>query len=267
MNASSHIFHIQKSAINLLANFLPIFLEDIPTDSQMSRFDRKYIFPGFMIPSLIKKANGSYRVLEINGKRILEYKSQYFDTPDFGMYHAHHNQKAERYKIRIREYVESKEFFLEIKKKTNKGLTIKHRIPQDEPSISNKQAKDLIRNFSPYSAEVLKPSVSTDFKRFTLVNKNGWERITLDSCISLCHNDKNLVFPWLGIAEIKKPDQHTMVKFEEILKEKGIRPRNFSKYCIGMASMNETIKSNNFKENLLSIKQFENEYFNHFKHQ
>ena len=43
------------------------------------------------------------------------------------MFHNHHNGKLNRYKIRFRDYINTKNSFLEVKFKTNKGETIKSR--------------------------------------------------------------------------------------------------------------------------------------------
>ncbi|MBE0655163.1 MAG: polyphosphate polymerase domain-containing protein, partial [Bacteroidales bacterium] len=258
--------HIQDSVLKILAEFDSVCLGDLPVDSQMSRFDKKYIFPGFLIPEIVRKATGTYKVLEIANKRLLEYRTQYFDTPQYNMYHDHHNGKGERYKIRLREYVDSKDTFLEIKHKTNKGLTIKQRIVVPEVSIYGENARYLIRTTTPYSTDDLMPSLSTEFKRFTLLNNKSWERITLDLCLDVWQNGEKHTLPWLGIAEVKKSNPHVKVMFKDILSDSNIHPRNFSKYCTGLAYLNRNIKINNFKANLLILKNFENEHYNHIEH-
>ena len=69
-----------------------------------------------------------YQVLEINNMRILPYSTTYLDTSDYLFYYQHVRGEFERYKLRYRKYEATNESFLEIKKKTNKGRTIKWRI-------------------------------------------------------------------------------------------------------------------------------------------
>ena len=69
-----------------------------------------------------------YKVLEIDGRRIFNYKTIYLDTHEYMMYLQHHNNKLNRYKIRIREYSDTSSKYLEIKFKTNTDRTVKDRI-------------------------------------------------------------------------------------------------------------------------------------------
>jgi len=68
-----------------------------------------------------------YRILDINGVRQNQYDSIYFDTPDLDLYHLHHNDRKNRFKIRYRKYVDSNLSFFELKMKNNKYRTIKKR--------------------------------------------------------------------------------------------------------------------------------------------
>ena len=98
-----------------LDKFQPISLEEMDAVSLMKRVDTKFIFNIKILPQLLENIHKEYRVLEINKNRVMTYKSNYFDTPNSDLYLMHHNGKAKRVKIRIRNYVESNLFFLEVK--------------------------------------------------------------------------------------------------------------------------------------------------------
>ena len=98
----------------------------------MSRTDTKFAFQASKLPLLMEKMIPFYRVLNINDQLIHDYKSLYFDTDQRKFYLDHHNGRVNRNKIRFREYVGSSLTFLEIKRKNNKGRTIKKRIKVDE---------------------------------------------------------------------------------------------------------------------------------------
>jgi hypothetical protein len=83
----------------------------------MKRVDTKFIVHKDQLPQLLDNIHNDYRVLEINQNRVMTYKSKYFDTPNAHLYLLHHNGKASRVKVRIRNYVESNLFFLEVKQK------------------------------------------------------------------------------------------------------------------------------------------------------
>ena len=153
-----------------LDKFQPISLEEMDAVSLMKRVDTKFIFNIKILPQLLENIHKEYRVLEINKNRVMTYKSNYFDTPNSDLYLMHHNGKAKRVKIRIRNYVESNLFFLEVKKKFNKGNTEKSRIRIDSLN------EDLdIKSLSFIQKLVgksytLKKSINNQFNRFTLVN-------------------------------------------------------------------------------------------------
>src|SRR5690349_14641030 len=97
----------------------------------MNRKDTKFFFDKKKLPAIIDELLPHYKLLEINNTRLFSYKNIYFDTSDFFLYQQHHNKRVNRYKIRIRQYVESNLSFLEIKFKNNTGRTIKSRIIVD----------------------------------------------------------------------------------------------------------------------------------------
>ena len=119
----------------IVADFLPISLDEMDDVKLMSRTDTKFAFKANKMPLLLQKLLPFYRVLAIDGKLIHDYKSLYYDTDNRKFYLDHHNGRVNRNKIRFREYVGSKLTFLEIKRKNNKGKTIKKRMKVD--AISN----------------------------------------------------------------------------------------------------------------------------------
>jgi hypothetical protein len=176
------------------------------------------------------------------------------------MYTDHHNGKGERFKVRIRKYVDTKDEFLEIKKKSNKGLMMKHRVEVDGLDNLGSHANALVKEHTPYDPELLSKTLQTSFCRITLVNSKSDERITLDFNLTLSTKEKTINLPGLGIAEIKKSDRHKVSVFENTLNEYSVKPTNFSKYCIGLSLLNNKIKYNNFKPKVLVLKNFENEF-------
>ena len=122
----------------LLNQFNPITLSEMDEVKLMNRTDTKFVFPRTILREILADLSKGYRVLEINGKRISTYQTLYFDTADFGYYLDHHNGVGNRFKVRIRNYVESDLFFLEVKNKY-KGRTDKKRIRLDgfEEEFSN----------------------------------------------------------------------------------------------------------------------------------
>lgn len=233
-----------------LDKFQPVSLEEMDAVSLMKRVDTKFIFNIKILPQLIENIHKEYRVLEINKNRVMTYKSNYFDTPNSDLYMMHHNGKAKRVKIRIRNYVESNLFFLEVKKKFNKGNTEKSRIRIDSLNEDlDMKSLSFIQKLVGKSYS-LKKSIDNQFNRFTLVNHLMTERVTID--LNLSYNNR-LFNKDLVILELKQQriNRHSLVY--QSLKHMGIHPMRVSKYCIGMAKNDPSLKQNIFKPKFKKI--------------
>lgn len=244
---------INISPINDALNSLEaISLKEMDSVKLMNRTDTKFVFPVSILPDLLVKSKENYRVLEINSLRTPSYNTLYFDTINHQLFLDHHNGRANRYKIRIRNYVESNLFFLEIKKKI-KGRTDKHRIKVNEiENQLSEKSKEFISQVTGTNLE-FEPSLWNSFKRITLVNKNEPERITIDLNLTFSHQSQQHILDYLVIAEVKQEKVNLNNPFIAILKNKGIRENSISKYCIGSLLCNPDLKYNNFKEKLLVL--------------
>ncbi len=239
--------------------FDSLSLEEMDRVKMMDRFDRKFVFNVDQLPWFLQLAASSYKVLQINSERIFPYASTYFDSSGLSMYLNHHNQKRNRYKIRKREYQRSGEVFLEIKHKTNKGLTRKKRITIENRSADFvKDEKKFLKKNSPFKARILSAVLQNSFCRITLAHKHDAERITIDFELSFNHGGASAALPFVAIAEIKREKSSGMSDFEKILRQNKILPMKFSKYCIGMVLLNPAIKHNRFKQKLITIYKLNN---------
>jgi len=223
--------------------------------SLMKRVDTKFIIHKDQLPQLLDNIHNDYRVLEINQNRVMTYKSNYFDTPNSHLYLKHHNGKASRVKVRIRNYVESNLFFLEVKQKSNKGNTKKSRIAiQSLHEKLDEKSLSFIHKLTGKNYPLTK-SINNQFNRFTLVNNQMTERVTIDS--NLSYNaipfDENLV-----ILELKQSRHNRHSPVHESLKNMGVKPMRISKYCMGMAKNNPSLKQNSFKRKFKKITKITN---------
>jgi hypothetical protein len=183
------------------------------------------------------------------------YETIYFDTPGHQMYLQHHNGKLNRYKIRFRRYVDSNLGFFEIKFKNNRRRTIKERIPFDGTGETiGGSALEFLRQTAPFPAESLNPSLHISFTRTTFVNHSLSERLTLDTNLTFVHEGKEKSYPGLVVAELKQ-DKNAVSVFKTIMRKEHIPACSISKYCLGIISLNPTVKKNNFKPKLEIIKK------------
>jgi len=244
-----------EDVINL---YKPISLKQMDRVKLMKRVDTKFIISKNKLSFLLSQLQSYYDVLEINNKRNLPYKTNYYDTEQFQMYILHHNGKKNRYKIRYREYSVSDTSFLEIKFKNNKSKTIKKRIPTTVQKFSGSDIENnFISDYSPYNFHNLELKTSNSFNRITLAHKYNHERITIDNDIKFCSSDnKQMSLNDLCIIEIKQKRFDLNSEFMQLLKANHIRPKRLSKYCIATTLLNPSLKNNRFKEKLSAIQHF-----------
>lgn len=236
--------------VNLQLNtFEPITLEEMDNVKLMNRVDVKYTFRDEQLPSFLDKLKEHYRVLEVNGCRSSRYESLYFDTPGFHLYHQHHSGRLNRYKIRVRKYVESNLHFFEIKFKNNKGRTLKNRIKQQQViETIEGRAGEFLAEHSNLGSEKLEPKLWVNYTRITLVHRTIAERVTLDLNLSFKTDEELHSIPHLVIAEVKQ-DKASTSTFVRLMRDNFIREGSISKYCFGVASMFRE-RINNFKTQL-----------------
>lgn len=89
---------------HIIAKFNPVSLDEIDEVKLMSRIDRKYWFHITSLPQILEQTLADYHILEIEGQRLMEYQTTYFDTSNNSIYLKHHNRKMNRHKVRKRKY-------------------------------------------------------------------------------------------------------------------------------------------------------------------
>lgn len=249
--------NLDNTNIPIINSFEPIKLEEMNAVRLMKRTDTKFVFHTNQLEQILDQASSNYKLLEVDGFRQIPYETIYFDTPDYKMYHSHHNGKLHRFKIRHRTYSDSGLAFLEIKNKSNKGVTNKKRIEQELDAIKVNSGSEFLETHSPFNMDEVVPALWTNFTRMTLVHKSSPERITIDLNLKFRDVDSNeeLCNPNLCIAEVKKGVSNDRSDFSDILKQNRINPMGFSKYCMGMASLNKKVKTNLFKSRLKIVEK------------
>ena len=93
----------------LVQKFAPITLKEMDAVALLNRIDTKFVLTNRQLLDALAAVQQDYRVLSVNGQRLNHYRTLYFDTPDFDLYRLHVNGRADRYKVRTREYTDSSE--------------------------------------------------------------------------------------------------------------------------------------------------------------
>ncbi|RIL01936.1 hypothetical protein DCC78_08825 [bacterium] len=234
-----------------LGSYPAIGLEEIADVAFHDRRDTKFLLSGGQLQKILAAVRPFYRVLEINGTRLQAYRTLYFDSDDLDFYMAHHNGKPGRCKVRSRQYLETGDTFLEVKRRAPRGRTSKVRLRTPEmvteiaPSEQAFIAMQTIAHTSP-----LVRQLENRFKRATLVDLCNHERVTIDVQIELLDGHRRIGFPNVFVVEVKEGGEQRASPFIEQLRAMNIHPSSFSKYCVGIALLRPRAKRNRFKPHL-----------------
>lgn len=243
---------------NLISAFTPIHLEQMDRVKLMNRVDTKFAFDLTILSDILPELVENYAILEINSVRTPSYQSQYFDDQNLTFYKDHHNGRTNRFKVRIRKYIESNLLFLEIKHKF-KGRTIKKRIEVDDFKVNLTSEMNAFISDNKAAKSALMPILENAFHRITLVNKTKNERLTLDFDLSFKRENTTKEFKNLVIAELKQEKIDRTSPFFVAMKNRIIRPYRLSKYCLGAMALyeKEKIKINRFKRKYIYLQKIE----------
>lgn len=225
-----------------LSHFVTIDFHDVKPQLLFSeRKDTKYQFHYEMALDILNDLKDDYVLVLHREQTSQQYATVYYDTADLDFYKAHHNGHGNRRKIRIRTYEDGLSF-LELKQKTNKGITQKQRTT----------SVDAI-------PESLIPQIEVRYRRITLYSKTFEEKLTFDFQLNFIREDESIRFDEIVIAESKRAKSTPSV-FMDLMKKKRVLSTSFSKYCFGLASLHRAVKKNNFKQLIAKTNKLKNEY-------
>jgi hypothetical protein len=227
--------------------FEPISLAGLDKVKLMNRVDSKYIFNRRHLDDLLTEIAPHYSVLEIDGKRIFDYASLYFDTPDYSLYQHHHNGRLNRVKLRYRQYIDTGDVFFEVKKKVKGMRTDKYRVRQ--PAISGEisaEGMDLMHRLH-VSHHGMEGKTWIYYRRLTLAAHDSEERVTIDLDMRFEDAHGHIAFPALVIAEVKQARLSRTSPIVRALHKRRIPDFRISKYSLAVALMVPGIKTHLFK--------------------
>lgn len=241
---------------SLVENFAPINLKEMDSVALLDRIDTKFVLTAEELFRTLAALQQDYRMLSVGGQRLNHYRSLYFDTPDFDLYKLHVNGRANRYKVRSREYVDSGLSFLEVKHRTPKGRTIKDRLSTSQLMAQmSHETETWLHGYFPYDSRELEPKIWNTFTRITLVSKENCERVTLDLNLTFYTENKVATLDGLAIAEVKMCSENRASSFLAQMRAQKVHPSGFSKYCMGISLLYDQVKKNSMKPKMLWIKK------------
>ena len=221
--------------------------------SLQTRLDRKYIVSVDRLDDLLGIVGADARALEIEGRRRFGYVSTYLDTSEWACYRAAATCRPRRYKVRTRTYSDSGESWAEVKLRSNRGETVKHRLALARAlDESSAPASHRVRAFatevlgglvrSGDEIDRLRPAITTRYERATLLVPGGRVTVDLDVRARAVDGGPSVCVPDHVIVETKSDVTATDV--DHALRHLGVRPVAISKYAIGVAALRPDLPAN-----------------------
>ena len=246
--------YLQQLSANHITDFSSISLEKLNSINLSVREDTKFIFHENILISILNDVSPFYDILNINNEQIFKYRTRYYDTSNYQFYTQHQNGNKKRFKIRVREYSSVSEIFFEIKIKNNKNKTSKERFIFDGIIYNlEEDIKKMTFDTIGHSIDDLQESLIVDYDRISLVDKNLEERITIDTGLKVKNKFGAKSFDGLIIAELKQSRYNPRSNFIKALRKYKVYETRFSKYCIGLTQIDNSLKHNRFKPQLIKL--------------
>jgi hypothetical protein len=239
---------INQEILQTLSTFKTFSLQELDAANLLERKDFKYTFHVKHLSYVLQQIQPYYDILSINNNLYTDYLTDYYDTKNFKFYLQHHNGETNRYKVRLRNYVQSAISFYEVKFKNNKNWTSKHREKIKSMDV------DINKYTAAITTEQLEKKLIVAYSRITLLSKDHSEKLTFDVGLQYSNDVQQQQFNYLCIAEVKSKTHHPYI-FRQIIKSLGYRVQGLSKYCFGIANLYSHLKSNNFKQSFLYIRK------------
>jgi hypothetical protein len=232
----------------LLDDFPPIGLTELVALADLQRrYDEKYVVHLDDLARVLERLGPSTRILEVAGRRLTPYDTQYLDTAELRSYRDHVQGRRRRYKLRVRRYGDTGPAMLEVKLKGHRGSTIKHRrdrAGREGDALDGEErafvAAALSESYGWSSPTTLEPSARLRFRRATLVDAEAGERLTIDVGLTADVDGRRVEFdPCQAIVEVKSPVLRGPTRRR--LLDLGLRPGRISKYGVAIAASHRDV--------------------------
>lgn len=212
------------------------------------RVDRKYIIGHHLLDDLIGDWRHELSVLQIDGRRVFGCTSTYFDTADLALHRAAATHRRRRFKVRTRTYDDTGLTMLEVKTKDGRGRTVKHRVEHDrhradQLTAAGAEFVEQITGAGPIVG-LLQPSLTTRYRRATLVDPSAGTRCTVDRSLVCSAPDGGAVGLDAVIVETKSGPVPSGI--DRWMWRQGIRPTKVSKYCTALAVLYPDLPDNSW---------------------
>jgi hypothetical protein len=218
-----------------------------------SRRDRKYLVTPQAATGLLAALAPRSSALEVAQRRIFSYESLYFDTPDLRSYHSTAHGQRRRFKVRTRRYLDTDTCVLEVKTKGIRNQTVKERVGHSHRAWGQldhaAQAFIDTRTGLDGLAGQLGPVLTTRYQRSTLVDRRDRSRVTFDRHLR-CGDLTGGTVDFDGLVVVETKSVGAATAADRWLWRYALRPVRISKFCVGMALLDQRLPRNHWHRTL-----------------
>jgi len=239
-----------------VARLVPVGLDElVERAGLLTRVDRKYLVPADDVGALVHGLPPDAQVLQIGARRLFDYESVYFDTPDLLAYHLAARRRRRRFKVRTRTYVDSAQCWIEVKTRGVRGTTVKDRVPHlldgrvdVTPALPFVTATLTAHGIT--GAETMRwvPTLVTRYRRATILLPDTDSRLTIDVDLTWHDGRRPLRLRHLAVVETKTGS--TASTADRLLWTHGHRPLRISKYATGLAALQPELPATRWQRTL-----------------
>lgn len=198
-----------------------------------NRRDTRYVLTKEKALELLSEIDKRYKLLEVEGDRVIGYETSYYDTYDFALFNEHLKGRGKKYNIRLRSYSTSRDTYIDIKE-SSKGKYVSKTVM---PYKSEADFKKVLQNVTPYNLFRLEEKISVHFNRFTFVDIDNSEKFTIDLDLGFTTSNSFESLTSMAIIEVKSSKRFYISKIKQLLKKHRINTGIISKYCLGISLM------------------------------
>jgi VTC domain len=228
-----------------IGHFTTVSLDDIAGAAPLlTRIDHKYVMPLSDLGDVLKKLY--LPVLEIEGQRVFQYESIYFDTPDWTTYLASERRRPKRLKVRTRTYLDSGVCMLELKSKGYRDQTVKERIDydiNDRATLTPDGRAFLTERAAGLAHESLRAVLTTSYRRSSFADVAIGARVTIDTDL-VCEDAMGRRVGMPGYAIVETKSLTGSCPTDRMLWRAGFRPDSISKFGLGVAALHSDLPRN-----------------------
>jgi hypothetical protein len=237
------------------SRFRPVDLAQLDAASALThRVDTKYLVPVDVLAGVLERLRPTHACLDIDGRREFRYTSRYVDTPELSCFHDHRRGIRKRWKARTRLYEDSGQARWEVKLKDGRGMTVKHalQLPAGGSDALTPQMRSFLgevlrRDYQLAAPAELITTLTVDYRRSTLTQLGQENRMTVDTDLQMTSsNGHALLRPDLALVETKSPSGRSAA--DHSLRAAGARASSVSKYCAGIALLNQDLPNHPWRQ-------------------